>query len=97
LIVVAAGSEAKQQLKDISLTPKAHTLTASAVAGLFASFFSLLSDFVKTRLQKQQKAPDGIFLYRGTGHCFIKAAREEGLLCFYRGFTTYYVRIAPHA
>jgi solute carrier family 25 oxoglutarate transporter 11 len=94
---LAFFSEAKQQLNDTSLTPTAQTLTASAVAGLFASFFSLPFDFVKTRLQKQQKAPDGTFPYRGMGHCFVKAAREEGPLCFYRGFNTYYVRIAPHA
>jgi solute carrier family 25 oxoglutarate transporter 11 len=49
---LAFFSEAKQQLNDTSLTPKAQTLIASAVAGLFASFFSLPFDFVKTRLQK---------------------------------------------
>jgi solute carrier family 25 oxoglutarate transporter 11 len=94
---LAFFSEAKQQLKDTSLSPRAQTLTASAVAGFFASFFSLPFDFVKTRLQKQQKAPDGTFPYKGMGDCFVKVAREEGLLRFYRGFSTYYVRIAPHA
>ncbi|KAI7534605.1 hypothetical protein KC319_g18558, partial [Hortaea werneckii] len=29
--------------------------------------------------------------------CFGKVMREEGPLRFYRGFSTYYVRIAPHA
>jgi solute carrier family 25 oxoglutarate transporter 11 len=29
--------------------------------------------------------------------CFRKVAADEGLLRFYRGFSTYYVRIAPHA
>jgi len=54
-------------------------------------------DFVKTRLQKQQKGPDGKVQYKGMLDCFQKVAREEGLLRFYRGFGTYYVRIAPHA
>jgi len=94
---LAFFSEAKQQLKDTSLSPRAQTLTASAIAGFFASFFSLPFDFVKTRLQKQQKAPDGTFPYKGMADCFKKVAREEGVLRFYRGFSTYYVRIAPHA
>lgn len=63
-------------------------LGASAVAGFFASFFSLPFDFVKTRLQKQTKGPDGKLPYRGTMHCAMKVAKEEGLLRFYRGFGT---------
>ncbi|KAH8154059.1 uncharacterized protein LAJ45_01826 [Morchella importuna] len=72
-------------------------IAASAVAGFFASFFSLPFDFVKTRLQKQTKGPDGKLPYKGTLDCAMKVAKEEGLLRFYRGFGTYYVRIAPHA
>lgn len=88
---LAFFSEAKSQLKNTSLSPKAQTLTASATAGFFASFFSLPFDFVKTRLQR------GGGKYKGMTDCFIKVAKEEGLLRFYRGFGTYYVRIAPHA
>lgn len=94
---LAFFSEAKNQLKDTSLSPRAQTLTASAIAGFFASFFSLPFDFVKTRLQKQTRGPDGKLPYRGMFNCFAKVARDEGLLRFYRGFSTYYVRIAPHA
>lgn len=94
---LAFFSEAKQQLKDTSLSPRAQTLTASAIAGFFASFFSLPFDFVKTRLQKQTKGPDGSLPYKGMFDCFKKVAAEEGPLRFYRGFSTYYVRIAPHA
>ncbi|CAZ83386.1 unnamed protein product [Tuber melanosporum] len=72
-------------------------IAASAVAGFFASFFSLPFDFVKTRLQKQTKGPDGKLPYKGSLDCAMKVAKEEGLLRFYRGFGTYYVRIAPHA
>ncbi|KAJ4293920.1 putative mitochondrial 2-oxoglutarate/malate carrier protein [Collariella sp. IMI 366227] len=47
-------SEAKAQLKArTEWTANAQTLSASAIAGFFASFFSLPFDFVKTRLQKQ--------------------------------------------
>lgn len=94
---LAFFSEAKTRLKDTQLSSHAQTLTASAVAGFFASFFSLPFDFVKTRLQKQQKKPDGSVQYKGMLDCFKKVARDEGLLRFYRGFGTYYVRIAPHA
>lgn len=95
---LAFFSEAKVQLKKkTELSARAQTLSASAIAGFFASFFSLPFDFVKTRLQKQQKGPDGKLPYKGMIDCFSKVAREEGLLRFYRGFGTYYVRIAPHA
>ncbi|KAF2258132.1 mitochondrial dicarboxylate transporter [Lojkania enalia] len=94
---LAFFSEAKNQLKGTSMSGRSQTLTASAIAGFFASFFSLPFDFVKTRLQKQTRAPDGSMPYRGMFDCFKKVAREEGLLRFYRGFGTYYVRIAPHA
>lgn len=94
---LAFFSEAKQQLKDTSLGPRSQTLAASAIAGFFASFFSLPFDFVKTRLQKQSRKPDGTLPYKSMADCFKKVAKEEGLMRFYRGFSTYYVRIAPHA
>jgi solute carrier family 25 oxoglutarate transporter 11 len=94
---LAFFSEAKTRLSGTSLGSRTQTLTASAIAGFFASFFSLPFDFVKTRLQKQTKAADGTLPYRGMFDCFKKVAKDEGLLRFYRGFGTYYVRIAPHA
>uniref|UniRef100_A0A8H7TSG3 Mitochondrial 2-oxoglutarate/malate carrier protein n=1 Tax=Bionectria ochroleuca TaxID=29856 RepID=A0A8H7TSG3_BIOOC len=92
---LAFFSEAKVQLKNTGLSSQAQTLSASAIAGFFASFFSLPFDFVKTRLQKQTKGPDGKLPYRGMVDCFTKVARQEGVLRFYRGFGTYYIRIAP--
>lgn len=86
---LAFFSEAKQRLKDTSLGPHTQTLTASAIAGFFASFFSLPFDFIKTRLQKQTRAADGSLPYRGFLHCATKVAKEEGLMRFYRGFGTY--------
>jgi solute carrier family 25 oxoglutarate transporter 11 len=94
---LAFFSEAKQYLADVDMSPRSRTLAASAVAGFFASFFSLPFDFVKTRLQKQARLPDGTFPYKGMADCFQKVARDEGLARFYRGFSTYYMRIAPHA
>lgn len=94
---LAFFSEAKAQLKGTSLSARNQTLTASAVAGFFASAMSLPFDFVKTRLQKQSKGPDGRLPYSGMVDCFRKVAKDEGIFRFYRGFGTYYVRIAPHA
>lgn len=95
---LAFFSEAKAQLKTrTSWSGNAVTLSASAIAGFFASFFSLPFDFVKTRLQKQSRGHDGKLPYSGMADCFAKVAKQEGLMRFYRGFGTYYVRIAPHA
>ncbi|KAI0022833.1 mitochondrial carrier domain-containing protein [Xylariomycetidae sp. FL0641] len=95
---LACFSEAKAQLRaHTAWSGTRQTLTASAIAGFFASFLSLPFDFVKTRLQKQQPGPDGKLPYKSMSDCFAKVARQEGLLRFYRGFGTYYVRIAPHA
>eukprot|EP01083_Nonionella_stella_P085601 237403_1 len=71
--------------------------SASAIAGFFAAFLSLPADFVKTRLQKQQPLPDGSLPYKGMADCAAKVVRNEGLLAFYSGFPTFYIRIAPHA
>lgn len=93
---LAFFSEAKNQLQETSLTTRSQTLSAAAIAGFFASFFSLPFDFVKTRLQRQTRAADGSLPYKGTFDTFKKVTLDEGPLRFYRGFGTYYVRIAPH-
>jgi solute carrier family 25 oxoglutarate transporter 11 len=95
---LAFFSEAKAQLKTrTDWSANGVTLSASAIAGFFASFFSLPFDFVKTRLQKQSRGPDGKLPYSGMADCFAKVTKQEGVMRFYRGFGTYYVRIAPHA
>ncbi|EEH38473.1 mitochondrial 2-oxoglutarate/malate carrier protein [Paracoccidioides lutzii Pb01] len=92
-------AESKSQLEaHTNLSAQNRTFAASAIAGFFASFMSLPFDFVKTRLQKQQKDPKtGQLPYRGMLDCTRKVIKDEGWLRFYRGFGTYYVRIAPHA
>ncbi|WEW58203.1 Putative mitochondrial 2-oxoglutarate/malate carrier protein [Emydomyces testavorans] len=92
-------SESKSQLQArTNLSPQNRTFAASAIAGFFASFLSLPFDFIKTRLQKQQRDPKtGQLPYKGVFDCARKVVQEEGWLRFYRGFGTYYVRIAPHA
>ncbi|KAL3452575.1 mitochondrial carrier domain-containing protein [Aspergillus insuetus] len=96
---LAFFAESKAQLKTrTTLSAQNQTFAASAIAGFFASFLSLPFDFVKTRLQKQQRDPTtGKLPYKGMLDCARKVVQEEGWLRFYRGFGTYYVRIAPHA
>ena len=73
-------------------------LGASAIAGFFASFFSLPFDFVKTQMQKQKPDPvTGELRYKSAVDCAVKIMAEGGPLRFYAGFPTFYVRIAPHA
>ena len=93
---LAFFSEVKSRLNGTTLSPRVQTLSAAAIAGFFASFFSLPFDFVKTRLQRQTRAADSTLPYNGMLDTFKKVAKEEGPLRFYRGFGTYYVRIAPH-
>lgn len=100
---LAFFSEAKSQLNKNTVTKDwsngTKQFSASLVAGFFASFFSLPFDFVKTRLQKQggEVGRVGEVKYTGAWDCVRKVIRDEGILRFYRGFGTYYVRIAPHA
>lgn len=96
---LAFFAESKAQLSEkTSLSASSQTFAASGIAGFFASFFSLPFDFIKTRLQKQVKDPaTGKLQYSGVWDCARKVVRDEGWLRFYRGFGTYYVRIAPHA
>ena len=83
-------------LKTQTNSPLVHTIGAKAVSGFFASAFSLPFDFVKTRIQKQKPDANGVLPYKSSLHCVQRVLAEEGPLAFYRGFWTYYFRIAPH-
>lgn len=70
---------------------------ASSISGLSIAVFSLPFDFVKTRIQKMKPLPDGSMPYHNSVDCARKVLRHEGAWTFYRGFSTYYARCAPHA
>lgn len=92
---LAFFSETKNQLGlRTQVSEQTRSIIASGVAGFFAAFFSLPFDFVKTRLQRQTKT-DAV-QYRGLVDVFVRVAKDEGLLRFYRGFGTYFFRMAPH-
>lgn len=88
---LAFFSESKHQLKTHTrLSHRTQTLTAAAIGGFCAAFFSMPFDTVKSRLQSSQ------IKYTGMIDCFIRIARNEGLTRFYRGFPAYFSRLAPH-
>merc|ERR1712178_290539 len=96
--MLAFNASGKDLLKSMGVEGSAQVFGASAIAGFFASFFSLPFDFVKTMLQKQKPDPvTGELQYKGFIDCATKIMAEGGPLRFYAGFPTFYVRIAPHA
>jgi len=90
---------AKDKLKDLGCTPggNVQVFGASAVAGFFASFFSLPFDYVKTQIQKQKPDASGKLPFSGPIDCAMQQVKKGGILRLWTGFPTYYVRIAPHA
>jgi solute carrier family 25 oxoglutarate transporter 11 len=96
--MLAFNASGKDFLQSQGVTGAPLTFGASAIAGFFASFFSLPFDFVKTLMQKQKPDPaTGLMKYKGSVDCAMQILKESGPLRFYAGFPTFYVRIAPHA
>jgi solute carrier family 25 oxoglutarate transporter 11 len=95
---LAFFSESKSQLKKhTNWSFQTQTFAASTIAGFFAAFFSLPFDFLKTRLQRGSSGNSGGPVYKGMFDCAVKVLKDEGPLRFYRGFGTYFFRIAPHS
>jgi len=91
-----------EQAKDFYYTTslgKSHkaNLAASATSGFAACCVSLPFDFMKTRMQKQKKKPDGTWPYNSMLDVARKTIANEGIGGMYRGFTMYVMRIAPHS
>jgi len=95
--MLATHDQALELLQTYTTNQTAVSVGAKLVSGFFASFFSLPFDFIKTRIQKQVKKADGTMPYKNFMDCCVQVTRTEGWGAFYRGFWTYYVRIAPHA
>jgi len=96
--MLAFNASAKDALGGMGVTGQAQVFGASAIAGFFASFFSLPFDFVKSIMQSQKPDPTtGQLKYSSSLNCAMTIMKESGPLRFYAGFPTFYVRIAPHA
>ncbi|PFH38440.1 2-oxoglutarate/malate translocase OMT [Besnoitia besnoiti] len=96
--MLASNDQAKELLEPSFGKGWATTLGASAISGFFAVTFSLPFDFIKTRMQKMRPDPvTGKLPYANFWDAVVKITRREGIMCLYSGYSTYYVRIAPHA
>merc|ERR1719399_1258056 len=94
------NTKAKDVLADLGCAKggSVQVFGASAIAGFFASFFSLPFDYVKTQVQKMKPDPvTGELPFKGPIDCAMKQVKLGGPLRLWSGFPTYYVRIAPHA
>jgi len=95
--MLATYDQALESLKQFTTNQDVVSVGAKLISGFAASFCSLPFDFVKTRIQKQVKQADGTMPYKSFMHCVSTVAKTEGPMAFYKGFWTYYARIAPHA
>jgi len=89
---LAPYDQAKEMLKHQLGETKMVNILASCIAGFTAAFCSLPFDNVKTKLQKQTGNE-----YSGFFDCMKKTLQRERLVGFWAGFSTYYIRVAPHS
>jgi len=96
--MLAFNAQAKELLQGAGAPATVQVFGASAIAGFFASFFSLPFDFVKTQVQKMKPDPvTGEMPFKGPIDCAMKQVKMGGITRLWAGFPTYYFRIAPHA
>ncbi|MBW0505855.1 hypothetical protein O181_045570 [Austropuccinia psidii MF-1] len=69
------------------------TLTAAAIAGMPAAYFTTPADVVKTRLQTE--ARKGETHYKGLVHCFTTILKEEGPRALFKGGPARILRSSP--
>merc|ERR1711972_1295684 len=85
--MLAFNASAKDALGAAGVTGNAQVFGASAIAGFFASFFSLPFDFVKSIMQSQKPDPTtGQLKYSSSLNCAATIMKESGPLRFYAGF-----------
>eukprot|EP00406_Dinophysis_acuminata_P058810 CAMPEP_0179275090 /NCGR_PEP_ID=MMETSP0797-20121207/33880_1 /TAXON_ID=47934 /ORGANISM="Dinophysis acuminata, Strain DAEP01" /LENGTH=300 /DNA_ID=CAMNT_0020983599 /DNA_START=60 /DNA_END=962 /DNA_ORIENTATION=+ len=96
--MLAFNAQAKEMLQQAGTGEVVQVFGASAIAGFFASFFSLPFDFVKTQVQKAKPDPvTGEMPFKGPIDCAMQQVKKGGITRLWAGFPTYYFRIAPHA
>merc|ERR1719165_53508 len=78
--MLAFNAQAKEILVAQQLPNGVCVFGASAIAGFFASFFSLPFDFVKTQIQKQKPDPvTGEMPFRGPVDCAMQQVKKGGI------------------
>merc|ERR1711972_691634 len=94
--MLAFNAQGKEMLQAAGAPETVQVFGASAIAGFFASFFSLPFDFVKTQVQKMKPDPvTGEVPFKGPVDCAAKQLKAGGLLRLWAGFPTYYAKMAP--
>uniref|UniRef100_A0A1B6G6T4 Mitochondrial 2-oxoglutarate/malate carrier protein n=2 Tax=Cuerna arida TaxID=1464854 RepID=A0A1B6G6T4_9HEMI len=74
--------------------PRCH-FVSSLLAGLVYTTVSNPIDMAKTRIQTM-KSVDGRPVYTGLFDVWTKTISKEGVLSLWKGFSPYYMRMAPH-
>merc|ERR1712060_487652 len=93
---LAFNAQAKEMLQEAGAPGPVSVIGGSLIAGFASAFFSLPFDFVKTQVQKMKPDPvTGEMPYKGPLDCAARQLRSGGLLRFWAGFPTYYVKMAP--
>jgi solute carrier family 25 oxoglutarate transporter 11 len=81
----------KNAVKPFTGEGQANRFIGGFLSGWTAATVALPFDFIKTRLQKDNKGE-----YKNFLDCARKVAANEGPMAFYKGYATFIVRIAPH-
>merc|ERR1719162_2614844 len=85
--MLAFNAQAKEMLQGAGAPVPVQVFGASAIAGFFASFFSLPFDFVKTQIQKMKPDPvTGEMPFKGPIDCAMKQVKKAGILRLWAGF-----------
>lgn len=72
--------------KDPGFMGAVTTFVAAQTAITFGAGATYPFDTVRRRLQMQSEKPPEEHIYKGTGDCFVKIAKEEGMTAMYKGF-----------
>ena len=95
--MMTSFEEAKKIIMNFIENKRAVSILSSCVAGFCGAALSLPFDNMKTKIQKMKMLPDGTMPYKGLIDCFKVSINKEGVKGLWVGFTTFYIRVAPHA
>eukprot|EP00128_Syssomonas_multiformis_P017438 Colp12_sorted_trinity150504_noHs@4954 len=70
-------------------------MAASLTSGFMATFVSLPSDIIKTRMQNMATV-NGVPEFKGSVDCVKQLVKKEGVLALWKSFPTFFVRIGGH-
>ena len=71
-------------------------ITTAFISGFVSTVVSSPFDVVKSRVMGQPLNPDGTGkMYSGMVDCFIKSAKNEGVMSLYNGFWPNFGRVVP--